>query len=104
MEVKTLNQLKKVIRRDLRLVITAHRQPGYVGKRWYVNTIRPDGFFCAVDGVPEHHMNGSNGWGGTLIQWRREAFWNFENGVCEVYDSGKEHTKGHLLMAFRILQ
>lgn len=104
MEIKTLNQLKSITRLNRKLLMTAHRQPGYAGKLWYVNYIRTDGFYCAVDGIPERHMNGSNGWGGILIRWRREAFWEFENSVCEVYDSGKEHTKSHLLMAFRVLE
>ena len=104
MEIKTLNQLKKVVRREMKLVITAHRQPGYVGKRWYVNDIQTGGFSCAADGVAERLMTGTNGWGSNLVQWRRAAFWSFENGVCKVFDSAKEHTKRHLLMAFRIIE
>ena len=57
-----------------------------------------------MDGQPEHEISRVNNGLGSVLYWSKAPFWGFQDGICSLYDSHKEHTQKHLIMEFRVLE
>lgn len=102
--VNNLSQLKKVLKAHPRLEIVGHCRKECVGEIRRVTLADTQGFYSVVDGQPNHKTSRANDGKGSVLWWSKAPFWNFENGVCALYDSNTDRTEGHLIMAFRILE
>lgn len=101
--VKNLNQLKKVMKGNPRFQIIAHCRKECVGEIRQVTQTNTAGFYSAVASDPENWTRTANRGRGLILWWNAASFWNFQGGVCSVYDSDTTHTEDHLIMAVRIL-
>ncbi len=102
--VNNLSQLKRVLKACPRLEIIGHCRKECVSEIRRVTLANTQGFYSVVDGQPEHKISQANDGKGSVLWWSKAQFWRFENGVCALYDSDTDHTEGHLIMAFRILE
>ena len=76
-----LSQLKKALMAGAEFEIVGHCRPECVGQSRRVNIANTAGFYSG---------------------WSKARFWRFENGVCSLYDSDKEQTPEHLIIAFKL--
>ena len=53
---------------------------------------------------PDSAVTLSNDGKGYVLWWKKASFWEFENDICSVYCSDKEHTKEFLIMSFCIME
>ena len=102
--IKSLNQLKKQFQKGTEFVITDHCRPDYIGQRRKVTVSNTQGFYSIVPGEPEHKVSLANGGRGSVLWWSKAPFWQFKDGICEMYSSDTQRTEEHLIMAFRVLE
>lgn len=101
--INHLSQLKKVLKACPRLEIIGHCRKECVGEIRRVTLANTRGFYSVIDGQPNHKTSQANNGNGPVLWWSKASFWHFEDGICALYDSDTDHTEGHLIMAFRIL-
>lgn len=101
--IQTLNQLKRTLREGTQFEITRHCRPECVGQVRAITLANSQGFYSKTIGGTASSANHGNYGRGPILWWGFAAHWAFENGVCSVYDNGKEHTENRLIMAFRVL-
>ncbi len=101
--IQNLAQLKKNLKAGTILEITAHCRPDYVGQKRKITLANTQGFYSVIPDEPQSKVSLANGGKGSVLWWSKAPFWSFENGCCSLYDSDKQHTEGHLIMSFHIL-
>lgn len=100
--IKNLSQLKKALQKGTRLEIVHHCRPECIGMTKEVTLANTQGFYSIAPDCPE--LNKGNSGLGPVLWWSKAPFWGFENGVCSVYHSDKEHTQAQLIVSFRVLE
>lgn len=101
--IKNLNQLKKVISKDIKLEIVGHCRPDYANDTRIVTLSNSQGFY-SVSADPRSKINTANDGKGSVLWWSKAPFWSFENGLCSLYDSDKQKDNDHLIISFRVLE
>lgn len=101
--IKNLAQLKRTLNDFPKLEIVGHCRPECVGQIRRVTMANTRGFYSVVDGQPDHRISRGNGGMGSVLWWGKSVSWDFTDGICSVYEHDAEHTQGHLIMAFRVL-
>lgn len=100
--IKNLAQLKRRLAAGTEFEVVGHCRPEMVGERRRVTVSNTQGFYSIIPDDPEAKTSKANGGRGPVLWWSKAPFWRFENGVCSLYDSDREHTEEHLIMAFRV--
>lgn len=100
--VKNLSQLKKALKAGVKFKIVAHCREEYVGDLRKVTLANTQGFYSVNAKRMDNTTTANNG-KGSVFWWSNAPFWSFENGLCSVYTSDKQHDSEHLIMSFRIL-
>ncbi len=100
--VKNLSQLKKTLKKGTCIEITAHCRQEYVGQKRRITVSNTQGFYSIVPAEPECSVSLANNGKGSAVWWSNAPFWEFEDDICSVYCSDKDHTKRFLIMSFRI--
>lgn len=98
-----LSQLKRVIQTHPQFEIIGHCRKDCIGEIRQVHSSNTQGFYSAAVDLPPEELAKINGGQGLVLWWDKAANWQFDNGVCSVYD-GTTHTEDHLIMSFRILE
>ena len=102
--IKNLSQLKKILKTKPRLEIIDHCRLDRIGQIRRVTLVNTAGFYSIMEGQPEHEVSRANNGLGSVLYWSKAPFWGFQNGICSLYDSDKEHSEEHVIMAFRVLE
>lgn len=102
--IKSLSELKRVLKTKPRLEITGHCREDYVGQIRRVTLANTVAFYSIMDSQPDHKISLANNGLGSQMLWSKAPFWRFRDGICSVYNSDSEHDQKHLIMAFRILE
>ena len=102
--VSYLSQLKRALKACPKLEIIGHCRKECVGEIRRVTLANTQGFYSVIDGQPGHKASQANDGKGLVLWWSKAPFWSFENGICALYDSNTDHTEGHIIIAFRILE
>ena len=102
--VKNLNQLKKTLKKGVCFEIITHCRSEFTGQKRKVTVVNTQGFYSIVPDEPDSAVTLSNDGKGYVLWWKKASFWEFENDVCSVYCSDKEHTKEFLIMSFCIME
>ena len=100
--IKSLSQLKKALKAGTKIKIVAHCREEYVGDLRKVTLANTQGFYSVNAERVDKTTTANNG-KGSVLWWSNAPFWSFENGLCSVYNSDKQHDAEHLIMSFRVL-
>lgn len=100
--IKNLAQLKRRFSAGTEFKIVGHCRPEAVGERRRVTAANTQGFYSIIPDDLDAKTSKANGGRGAVLWWSKAPFWSFENGVCAIYDSDREHTGEHLIMAFQV--
>ena len=100
--IKNLAQLKRTLVAGTEFEITGHCCPECVGQRRRITVANTQGFYSIIPGQPESKTSKANGGRGSVLWWSKAPFWNFQDGICGLYNSDRQHTEDHLIMAFRV--
>ena len=100
--IKNLNQLRRTLREGMRFEIIGHYRSECIGQVREIAQVNTQGFYSRVLSQPDASVNKGNGGRGPVMWWGRAAHWQFEDGVCSIYESEKEHTEDRLIMSFRL--
>lgn len=100
--VKNLSQLKKILKEGARFEIVSHCRPEYVGQKREVTVSNTQGFYSIIPGEPDSRVSLANNGRGSVLWWSRVPFWEFQDGVCSIYNSDEKRTEDYLIMSFRI--
>lgn len=100
--IKNLSQLKKTLKKGTCFEIVAHCRPEYVGQKRKVTVANTQGFYSIVPDEPDCKVTLANNGKGSVLWWSNAPFWEFEDEICSIYCSDKEHTEEFLVMSFRI--
>lgn len=91
MEIKNLAQLKKAINAKTPFQIVQHFvKPEFTGQIRKPNVVQTNGFYSVVHNDPDHMVSRFNGGKGSWIAYGKASDWKFEDGLCKLYDSGKD--------------
>lgn len=102
--VQSLNNLKKALRTGSRIEILFHWRPESHGKIREVTLANTQGFYSVVRDEPEHRDSLANNGKGTVLWWSKAPFWEFKDGICNLYSSDTKRTEEELILSFRILE
>ena len=100
--INNLSQLKKALIVGAEFEIVAHCRPECVGSTRRINYVNTIGFYSVIPDEPNCKVSLANYGKGSFLGWSRAGFWKFENGVCALYDSDKDQTPKHLIIAFTL--
>lgn len=100
--VNNLSQLKKILKKGVRFEIVGHCRPEYVGQKREVTVSNTQGFYSIIPGEPDSRVSLANNGRGSVLWWSRAPFWEFQDGVCSIYNSDEKRTEDYLIMSFRI--
>lgn len=98
MEVKNLSQLKRTIAEGSVFIIKNHRVPEFVGQRRKGNVIQTNAVYLVVPGEPDNKVSQANGKRGSFLEYGKASAWEFNNGLCALYNG--EHKPEKLVMSF----
>lgn len=101
--IKNLTELKKALKEGVMFKIVAHCCEEYVGDLRKVTLANTQGFYSVNAERVDKTTTANNG-RGSVLWWSNAAFWSFENGLCCVYNSDKQHDSEHIVMAFRVFE
>lgn len=101
--IKNLSQLKKAMSTNHRLEIVGHCRKECIGQIRQVTLVNTVGFYSIPQDLTEEESQRLNDGKGYVLWWKKAPDWDFEDGVCAVYNKNAAHTNDHLIMAFRIL-
>ena len=97
-----LSQLKKALTTGAEFEIVGHCRPECLGQSRRVNIANTAGFYSVIPDEPDSKTTLANDGKGSFLGWSKARFWRFENGVCSLYDSDKEQTPEHLIIALKL--
>lgn len=101
--VKSLSQLKKLLKEGAEFCIVDHCRPEVIGERRRVNAANSVGIYVIIPDDPDCKVSKANGGRGGYLGWSKASFWEFrEDGVCALYSSDKEKKPANLIVAFRL--
>lgn len=101
--IQNLSQLKREIRSNSRLEIVGHWRKDFIGQIRQVTHSSSNAFYSLpldLSAEEKSHLNEGKGY---IMWWGKASAWEFENGVCSVYQCDLPHTENNLIMAFRVL-
>lgn len=102
--IKNLSQLKKSLKKGTNIEIISHCRTEYAGQKRRITKSNTQGFYSIVPDEPDNEVTLANDGKGNVLWWKKASFWEFENDICSVYCSDKEHTKEFLIMSFCIME
>jgi len=100
--IANLSQLKKKLTEGAEFDVVAHCRPEVVGERRRVNYANTVGFYSAIPSEPDSKTTKANGGKGSFLDWGKAAFWEFNDGVCTLYN-GINKNPENLVIAIKPL-
>ena len=98
--IKNLSQLKRSLKENMLLEITGHCRAECVGEIRRITKVNTQGF-CSTVTSPSNHVNPARN---PILWWSKAPFWNFEDGICSIYNSDQHHTEQFLKGRLRVLE
>lgn len=100
--IKNLSQLKRTLKAGNQIEIVAHCCQEYSGTLRKVTLVNTQGFYSMTIGQADKTTIANEG-KGSVLWWSNAPLWSFENGLCSIYNSDKQHDNEHLILSFRLL-
>lgn len=102
--IKNLSQLKQVLQIGVEFEIIKHRRPDFIGQRRQITVANSQCFYSIIPSEPKSRISMANAGKGMRFDWGKASFWQFENGICALYDNDNQRTEESMILAFRVLQ
>lgn len=102
--IRNLNQLKKAMAANPRVEIVGHCRKECIGQIRRVTLANTVGLYSLPQELTGEESQRLNNGKGLFLSWEKAPAWDFENGVCAIYEKNAAHTDDHLIMAFRVLE
>ena len=100
--ISNLSQLKKAFGSKAKFKIVDHHKAERIGQIRQANVIQTNGFYSIIPSEPNSEVTLCNGGKGTWLDYGKASFWEFEDGLCSVFQS-KDHDKNNFVMSLKIL-
>lgn len=100
--IENFGQLKRQVIPGAEIEIVGYGLASHIGQMRRITKVDEKCFYTIIPGHPEHWVSRENGGLGDSFWWRTDSFWEFEDGVCSLYDNLIHHDEKHLIIAFKL--